>query len=49
MAVEHRLGGLSDEPRLGRLRVISDECGAGRDQDIGRKTGQDTHWSTRLV
>ena len=48
--VVHRLDGLSDEPRPGRPRVISDE----QIERIVTKTleetpGRDTHWSTRSM
>jgi transposase len=48
--VVHRLDGLSDEPRPGRPRVISDE----QIERIITKTleetsGRDTHWSTRSM
>jgi transposase len=48
--VSHRLEGLSDEPRPGRPRVITDE----QVEQVITKTleetpGQDTHWSTRSM
>jgi transposase len=48
--VSHRLEGLSDEPRPGRPRMITDE----QVEQVITKTleetpGQDTHWSTRSM
>jgi transposase len=48
--VSHRLEGLSDEPRPGRPRVITDEqVEQVITKTLGETPGQDTHWSTRSM
>lgn len=48
--VEDRLEGLSDEPRPGRPRLITDEqVDAVIAKTLEETPGQDTHWSTRSM
>jgi transposase len=48
--VSERLEGLSDEPRPGRPRVITDEqVERVIAKTLEERPGQDTHWSTRSM